>query len=371
MHIAFLGIRGVPARYSGFETAAEEVGRRLVERGHAVTVYCRGRSPAREHLGMRLVHLPTVRLKVTDTLVHTALSILHMQAHPPDAGVIFNAANAPLLPIARVRGVPLAVHVDGLEWQRAKWGPVGKRYYRTAERLAVRWADALIADARGIEQYYLEAHGATSTFIPYGAPILGDAGTERLAPVRLTPGEFHLIVARFEPENHVDLMVRGYAKSRSPFPLVVVGSAPYSSRYTAEIRRLADADPRVRLLGGVWDQDLVNALYANATCYLHGHSVGGTNPTLLRAMGAGAPVLAFDVTFNREVLGETGLYFETPDALAALIDAQEADLPSCAARGAAGQARAAALYDWDAVTTGYEQLCEQMREKKSASAVRR
>jgi glycosyltransferase involved in cell wall biosynthesis len=360
LHIAFLGIRGVPARYSGFETAAEEVGRRLVEKGHDVTVYCRGRSTVREHLGMQLVHLPTLRLKVTDTLVHTAFSILHMQARPPDAAVVFNAANAPLLPIARLRGVPVAVHVDGLEWMRAKWGPLGKRYYRMAERLAVRWADVLIADARAIEAYYLRTHGAASTFIPYGAPILADARPDLLAPLGLKSREFHLIVARFEPENHVDVMIRGYAMSGSDLPLVVVGSAPYNARYTAEIRQLAGSDGRVRLLGGVWDQDLVNALYANAYCYLHGHSVGGTNPTLLRAMGAGAPVLAFDVPFNREVLGDTGLYFETPEALAALVDAEEADPPKCLARGRAGQARAAELYDWDAVAADYEQLCEAM-----------
>lgn len=360
MHIAFLGIRGVPARYSGFETAAEEVGRRLVDRGHDVTVYCRGRAAEKEHLGMRLVHLPTVRLKVTDTLVHTALSLLHLQPGPPDVAVLFNAANAPLLPLARVRGLPVAVHVDGLEWQRAKWGPLGKRYYRAAERLAVRWADTLIADARGIQRYYEETHNAASAFIPYGAPILSDARPDLLTPLELRPRRYHLVVARFEPENHVDLMVRGFIESASTYPLVVVGSAPYSARYTEEIRRLAASDRRVRLLGGVWDQDLLNALYANATCYLHGHSVGGTNPTLLRAMGAGAPVLAFDVTFNREVLGDTGLFFDSPARLAALVDDQESIEEASIDRGRRGQARARHLYDWDDVTTGYERLCGQL-----------
>ena len=360
MKIAFLGIRGVPARYSGFETAAEEVGRRLVERGHAVTVYCRGRSTGSTYLGMRLVHLPTLRLKVTDTLCHTALSLLHLQRRPPDVAVIFNAANAPLLPLARARRLPVAVHVDGLEWQRAKWGPTGKRYYRGAERLAVRWGDALIADARGIQQYYLDTYATPSTFIPYGAPILDDARPDLLAPLELAPRRYHLVVARFEPENHVELMVRGFIRSASPLPLVVVGSAPYSAAYTATIRALAESDRRVRLLGGVWDQDLLNALYANATCYLHGHSVGGTNPTLLRAMGAGAPVLAYDVTFNREVLGGTGRFFDDAAALAALIDEEEADETARVARGREGQARAAELYDWDAVTLGYEQLCRDL-----------
>lgn len=360
MNVALLGIRGVPARYSGFETAAEEVGRRLVDRGHSVTVYCRGQGTVTEYLGMRLVHLPTLRLKVTDTLVHTALSMVHLQRRPPDVAVVFNAANAPLLPLARARGVPVAVHVDGLEWQRAKWGPTGRRYYRSAERLAVRWADALIADAHGIQQYYQDTYGAPSSFIPYGAPILTDARADLLAPLALAPHRYHLIVARFEPENHVDVMVRGFARSASPHPLVVVGSAPYSGAYTAELRRLAEADPRVRLLGGVWDQELLNALYANAATYLHGHSVGGTNPTLLRAMGAGAPVLAFDVVFNREVLGDTGLFFGDADALACLIDQQEAAGEARVERGRRGRDRAAELYDWDDVTHGYERLCQSL-----------
>jgi glycosyltransferase involved in cell wall biosynthesis len=360
MNIAFLGIRGVPARYSGFETAAEEVGRRLVDRGHAITVYCRGQATTREYLGMRLVHLPTLRMKVTDTLAHTALSMIHLQRRPPDVAVIFNAANAPLLPLARARRVPVALHVDGLEWQRAKWGPTGKRYYLAAERLAVRWANALIADAKGIQQYYSDTYGNPSVFIPYGAPILTDARPDLLAPLELDPRRYHLIVARFEPENHVELMVRGFLRSASQFPLVVVGSAPYSAAYTAQIRELASSDSRVRLLGGVWDQDLLNALYANAAAYLHGHSVGGTNPTLLRAMGAGAPVLAFDVIFNREVLGGTGRYFTDAESLARLIDERDAAGEEAVEQGRQGQARAAALYDWEDVTSGYEKLCQSL-----------
>lgn len=368
MNIAFLGIRGVPARYSGFETAAEEVGARLVEWGHDVTVYCRGRpTPGEtEYLGMRLVHLPTLRMKVTDTLVHTAVSMLHLQRRPPDVAVVFNAANAPLLPLARARRVPVAVHVDGLEWKRAKWGPAGKRYYRGAERLAVRWADALIADAHGIQQYYLNTYAMPSTFIPYGAPILEDPRPDLLAPQGLQRRGYHLIVARFEPENHVDVMIQGFLRSGSPLPLVVVGSAPYSAGYTAEIRRLAESDGRVHLLGGVWDQDLLNALYANACTYLHGHSVGGTNPTLLRAMGAGAPVVAFDVTFNREVLGETGEFFADAGALARLIEAQEADAGARVDRGRRGQARAGELYVWDDVARGYERLCRDLIRARNA-----
>src|SRR6185503_12367589 len=117
-------------------------------------------------------------------------------------------------------------------------------------------------------------------------------------------GGFHLVVARFEPENHVDLAVEGYRRSGATLPLVVVGSAPYADEYTNRIHAIAEGDPRIRLLGGVWDQDQLDQLYAHALTYIHGHSVGGTNPSLLRAMGAATAVLGYDVVFNREVAGE-------------------------------------------------------------------
>ncbi len=356
MRIAMLGTRGVPARYGGFETAVEEVGRRLADRGHRVVVYCRTARketdrPAR-HLGMELVHLPAAHKRSLETLSHSALSVGHLLAHRTDAAFVFNAANSPLLPALRAARIPVATHVDGLEWKRAKWGPVGQRYYRMAEAMAVRWSDALIADAEGIADYYRHEFGAPTTLLTYGAPLI-EPGSDRLAELGLEAGEYHLAVARFEPENHVDVIVEGYARSGATKPLVVVGSAPYSDAYTAQVH--AAADGRVQFLGGVWDQVQLDQLYANAYTYLHGHSVGGTNPSLLRAIGAGAAVLAYDVDFNREVTAEAGRYFTSPADVAELVDAAEAEPGRIRAAGRRARERARD-YDWDAVATGYEKL---------------
>jgi glycosyltransferase involved in cell wall biosynthesis len=371
VRIAMIGTRGVPARYGGFETAVEEIGRRLVKAGHEVTVYCRGeRHPGGEHLGMRLVHLPAIQKKVAETLSHTALSVTHAAGRKvsrggPDVALVFNAANAPLLPVLRAMRIPVATHVDGLEWKRTKWSGTGRRYYRAAESMAVRWSDALIADAKGIQDYYAERFGADSVCIAYGAPIVPSADTAKLAEAGYEPGGYHLVVARFEPENHVHLAVEGYRRSTAARPLVVVGSAPYSDEYTHRVKELAGDDPRIRFLGGVWDQDLLDALYAGALTYVHGHSVGGTNPSLLRAMGAGAPVVAYDVNFNREVLGEeAGRFFGDAASLAALVDEAEADPARAQARGTAGRARAAERYVWDDVALAYERLCEDLRARR-------
>lgn len=361
MRIALIGTRGVPAQYGGFETAVEEVGQRLVHRGHDVTVFCRNSDPRRrEHLGMRLVHLPAVQRKVLETLSHTGLSVLHRDARHADTAIVFNAANAPLLPALRAARVPTAVHVDGLEWQRSKWGPTGRRYYQVCERLAVRWADALIADARGIQDHYRTVHGVDSTFIPYGAPLLERPALSRLGELDLAPGGYHLVVARFEPENHVREAVDAHLRSRARLPLVVVGSAPYAQAYTDGIRRAVGADERVRLVGPVWDQELLDALYAGSATYVHGHSVGGTNPSLLRAMGAAAPVLAYDVVFNREVLGDAGVFWPDAAVLAEQLVQAEADLEGARRRGRLGRERAAADYTWDDVAEQYALLCQSL-----------
>lgn len=362
-----VGTRGVPAAYGGFETAVEEVGRRLVDLGHEVVVYCRGAEDPEqtEFLGMELVHLPAVKRKSLETLSHTAVSARHLRrtGEGADVAVVFNAANAPFVPGLRRAGIPVAVHVDGLESRRAKWGGAGRRYYRLAESLSVRWADALIADAQGIADYYREEFGAPTELIRYGAPIQEQPGHDRIAELDLTPGGYHLVVARFEPENHVLEIVQGYAASSAERPLVVVGSAPYADDYTAAVSAVADPDPRIRMLGGVWDQELLDELYAQALVYLHGHSVGGTNPSLLRAMGAGSAVAAYDVVFNREVLGEHGRFFDSPAALAGLLADLEADAEGTRARGALLRERAREEYRWDDVAAGYEQLLERLAKE--------
>ncbi|HEX8496427.1 MAG TPA: DUF1972 domain-containing protein [Actinomycetales bacterium] len=361
MRIALVGTRGAPARYGGFETCVEEVGARLSAAGHDVTVYCRGEvDPALQgrYKGMHLVHLPALRRRALETLSHTLASVLHLVTHrKPDAVVVFNGANSVFLPLLRARGVPVATHVDGLEWQRAKWGPMGRRYYRMAETLSVRWSDALIADARGIADYYCNQFGADTELITYGAPRIDRHRVERLVELGLQRHGYHLVVARFEPENNVDLIVGGYVASEATLPLVVVGSAPYTDAYTQRVRELAD--DRVTLLGGLWDQDLLDQLYAGALTYLHGHSVGGTNPSLLRALGASTATIAFDVTFNREVLGQTGRYFQDAHDLGSAVTEAEATPAATVARGAAAGERAS-LYDWDEVARSYATLCADL-----------
>jgi glycosyltransferase involved in cell wall biosynthesis len=365
-----MGTRGVPALYGGFETAVEEIGARLVQRGHEVTVY--SRNPGQnltEYRGMTVVNMPAVRHRMAETLSHTALSAVHaIIKDKPDVCLLLNAGNAPFVTPLQAAGVPVAIHLDGLESRREKWRGTGARYYRWAERSAVRRADAVIADSETIARYVQRTYGRRCTFIPYGAEVI-DVPAARLPEVGVVRRDYHLIVARFEPENHVLDAVHAYRASDETRPLIVVGTAPYSGWYIDKVHAAADNDSRIRFLGGVYDQELLDQLYGNARTYIHGHSVGGTNPSLLRAMGAGAPVLAFDVEFNREVTAGNALFWQEADDLTEILDevAGGADdlvhstMDEDLARFAqACRARVREVYQWDAVASEYELLLTQV-----------
>ena len=374
MKVAILGTRGVPAAYGGFETAVEQIGKRLASRGYDITVYCRNPGQTlTEYEGMHLVNLPALRHRMTETLSHTSLSVVRaITKDKPDVALVLNAGNAPLIRPLKAAGIPVAIHLDGLESQREKWRGAGARYYQWAERAAVRNGDEVIADAVAIADHVRATFGRESTVIPYGADVI-DPGGGRLGELNLIRKDYHLIVARLEPENHVLDAVHGYTVSDETRPLLVVGSAPYSEWYVRRVREVAESSASVRMVGGLYDQELLDQLYANARTYIHGHSVGGTNPSLLRAMGAGAPVLAFDCEFNREVTDGRSFFWENADALAALLDdVAEGEVDEELHEYAeAGRTRVRERYQWDAVTDDYERLIKRLMNKRAQPSSRK
>jgi len=358
MKVALMGTRGAPALYGGFETAVEEIGSRLVQRGYDVTVYCRNPDQEiTEFKGMTLVNLPAVKHRMAETLSHTALSTVHaITKDKPDVCLLLNAGNAPFLLPLKLAGIPTAIHLDGLESKREKWRGLGAKYYRWAERSAIKKGTLVISDAKAIANHVQEQYGRDTEVIAYGAAVINPP-SDRLKDLNLEPGRYHLIVARLEPENHVLEAVHGYTQSQEDKPLIIVGSAPYSDWYIQKVKDAADQ--RTRLVGAIYDQELLDQLYAHAATYTHGHSVGGTNPSLLRAMGAGAPVLAFDCEFNREVTGNLALYWKDAEDYASLIGTN-----NFATMGERLQQRVANNYQWDAITDQYEALIKKLKASK-------
>ena len=367
-----LGTRGVPARHGGFETAVEEIGARLASWGHVVTVYARNpRQTLDSYREMRVVNLPAIRHRFAETLSHTALSSAHAVVRDrPDVAVVLNSGNAAVIPVLTHAGIPTVVHMDGLESRREKWRGMGARYYVWAERKAVVWADRVIADSRAIQDLIATNFQKQADFIPYGAEVL-EPESDRLAGLGLVRRDFHLVVSRFEPENHVLEAVQAYRMSDETRPLVVVGSSPYSQWYMEKVEKAVAGDERIRLEGGIYDQELLNELYGHCRTYIHGHSVGGTNPSLLRAMGAGAPVMAYDCVFNREVLSDQALWWSSVNELAEHFDdiatSETGDDMDERLRDFSrlGQERIAEHYSWDSVARDYERvLVELVKERQ-------
>lgn len=358
MKIAMMGTRGVPAHYGGFETAVEEIGSGLVGLGHEVVVYCRGQQDVgTSYKGMERVVLPALRRRSLETLSHTGACVAHALRHRPDVALVFNAANAPWVATLRAAGIPTALHIDGHDSRRAKWSGVGKRYYTWATRWGSSVATEAVVDSAAIQHELEDLYDLRSTFIAYGARHSGvdeDYSSRALAEQGLRSRGYHLVVARFEPENHVVEVLRGYTASAARLPLAVVGFAAYPGEYVAQIERLAAADPRIRLMGPVWDQDLLDTLYGGAASYLHGHSVGGTNPSLLRAMAQEAPVLAFECPYNRETTGGHGHFWSSSFDVRQLVEQVEEDPVPFVATVEPAYKRTAERYSWGDVVAQYD-----------------
>ena len=362
MRIAILGTRGIPANYGGFETFAEELAPRLSARGHDVTVYGRSHHvppKLREYRGVRLVVLPTIRHKYLDTVVHTWLSTLHALTQRYDVVLFCNVANAFCIIFTRLFGIPAAINVDGLEWKRRKWNRLGQWYYRMSEKLACRLSRNLVTDARAIQDYYREVHGRDSSLIAYGASTKKLCSIDTLTRFGLSPRKYFLHVSRLEPENNADAVVEAFRAVETDFPLVIVGDAPYATDY---VRKLKSTDDRRVVFTGYVFGDGYRELVSHAYCQVHATEVGGTHPALTEAMGMGNGLLVNDVDENREVARDAAWYFRITDSddLTAKMKRTLADPEGLATLAAASRERVAHLYQWDTITTEYEELFSQM-----------
>lgn len=364
-HVALLGSRGIPASYGGYETLMEELAPRLVELGFEVTVYCRSHYTPRSmatHKGARLRVLPTLRTRHLDTPVHTFLSCFDVLSRPEariDAALVVNGANAPFLPLLSLAGVPTALHVDGLERQREKWGRFGRAVYALSERLACFVPDVLVTDAEVIRSYYRESYGVDSVVLTYGVDPRPPRGRETLERLGLRHRGYFLYVSRFEPENNPHRVVAAYRQVAGDLPLVMVGGAPYARRFIDDLR--AGADERVLFPGPIYGEGY-RELLSHALAYVHATEVGGTHPALVEAMGYGNCLLVNDTPENREVAGPVGHYFRAaePETLAALLDEVRRAPDAARERGREAAVRAAERYSWDRVARDYAGMFRRM-----------
>lgn len=357
MRVAFIGTRGVPASYSGFETCVEQVGRRMVERGHDVTVFCRTthyRDRLRDHLGMRLEYLPAVPQKHLETLSHTALSAFQLSKDM--AVVCMGVGNAPVVRALELTGRRTVFNVDGADWQRDKWGRFASWYLKTCEVLAARSRSIVIADAEAVRRYYHEVYHRATEVVPYGADPPADRGTTALEKFALEPGRYLLYVGRLVPENAPHDFLEGVRLAGLDAKAVVVGDAPYADAYKAALHTAA---PPSAVFTGYQFGSAYQQLSSHAGVFVLASTVGGTHPVLVEQMAAGNAILARETDSNREVLGDAGLYWATPEQLAQLLKEMWPHTVKRRELGQAAQERATHRYSWEKVTTQYLELCER------------
>ena len=363
LSVAILGTRGVPPRYGGFETFAAELSTRLVDRGHRVTVYCRsGLYPDRPESwrGVDLVHLPALRQKYLETVSHTFLSSLDALRRDFDVVLLCNAANAFVIPLLRAARLPVATNVDGVERKRKKWNLLGKLVYLGGEAMSADFSTRTIADAEVIADYYRRELGANPVTIAYGADFPEEEDSAVLETLGIESGRYVLYVSRFEPENHPLEVVEAFGRVKTDWPLVMVGSAPYSSELIRQVH--AAAGDRVLFPGAVYGVDY-RTLQRNAGLYVQATEVGGTHPALIEAMGSNGAVLALDTPENREVGGDTVRYFrfEGDQSLYRMLD--EAISSEESGEGFdrdRARGRVAERYRWEIIVDRYEALFREM-----------
>lgn len=354
-----LGTRGVPAAHGGFETAVENIGLDLVDRGWRVVVYCQDDEPGAvmrtdSWKGIERVHVPSRFGGAKGTLWFDLGCVRHA-AKARDLCVTFGYNSAFLDVMLRARGVPNIINMDGIEWKRARWTGSQKVFLYLQERIACLVGNHLIADHPEIERHLRTRVPASKiTTIAYGGPAVVDAPGRVLVEYGLEPGGFLTLIARPVPENNVLELVRAFSSRRWGRRLLVLGNYDRSDPYQRSV--LEAASDEVTFLGAIYDPDVVQALRFHSLAYLHGHQVGGTNPSLVEALGCGNPVIAHDNRYNRWVAGDAALYFadeaQIVSALETLIhEPQLASTLSCNARR-----RHAEEFTWSLITDRYESV---------------
>jgi glycosyltransferase involved in cell wall biosynthesis len=359
--VAIVGTRGYPSYYGGFETAVRKLAPHLADEGWDVTVYGRPGATKNGDSGRDdRVHSVLTRgleTKSLSTLSYGLTAIIDVLKRKPDVVLVMNVANGYWLPLLRLRGIPSAVNVDGIEWDRAKWGRLAKKVFHFGARMTAKFGSRMIYDAEEIARRWKAEFHLDGDFIPYG----GDVPPSLPIEPGLSHRGYALLVARFVPENTVQEFLEAAKEISKTHDVVVVGSSGYGGEVDDAVRKLSGSNVRVRWLGHVSDDQRLLALWQHAGAYFHGHSVGGTNPALVQAMACGAPVVARDTPYNREVLGPNGQFVDPAPADIAREVLRLLDDPGLQARAAAdGLERALDRYTWAGVCRGYEAILNRL-----------
>ena len=356
--VHILGSRGVPAAHSGFEYLAEHLALYLVARGWKVTVYCQipgaGDIYEDEWRGVHRVNIPITHAGALGTIFFDWKATLISVKRPGTMLTLgYNTAIFGLL--YRLRGIRNVINMDGIEWRRGKWGPAARAWFYLNDWLGCWLGNRLVADHPDIKRHLVTRVGADKiAMIPYGADALQQPDTHPLERFKLTPGSYYILIARPVPENSILEIVTAFSRLQTDTRLVVLGD--YARENSYQCRVLDAAGPNVLFPGAIFDTTTVGALRYHARLYIHGHTVGGTNPSLVEALAAGSAVLAHDNRFNRWVAGEDALYFRGSDDCETIMRQLLHDDVQIEKMSRASAARHRERFQWPEILQQYESL---------------
>lgn len=359
LRIALIGTRGVPARYGGSETAAEQIYSRLAERGHQVVVYCRRHmvDPKQEwYKGIRTIVLPSINTKALDTITHSFLSMWDVILKDRADIVHFHGiGNAILFPLLRLFGIKVVVGVGPMDWERDKWNQIEKLYLRASLDMAVHWSDTVYVDSVAAQRFCKEYFGRDFPLIAYGAEVRYTSGVGTLERFGLEREKYILFVGRLIPEKGVHHLIKAFEQVKTNYHLVIVGDNPYHPEYVNSLR--STQDPRIQFVGPVYGEGFWE-LCSNCYIYVQPSEVEGTSPVLLSAMGCGRCVVVNGIQENLDVIGDTGLAFEknNPQDLARILSELLEQPEYVYQLGQTARQRVKQNYDWDTIACLTEQL---------------
>ncbi len=356
--LRILGTRGIPAAHGGFETFAEHLSLYLVSKGWQVVVYCQeyGKGPIYEDTwqGVERVHIPVAQDGAKGTIMFDWQAISHAAKHP-DLCLTLGYNTALFCGLLRVNGIPNLINMDGIEWSRMKWGPVAKLWFWLNDWAGCWIGNHLVADHPQIKRHLQSRvpHHKITT-IPYGADEVTSAPTAPVTALGLEPGRYLTVIARAEPENSLLEIVQGFSAKPRGMQLVVLGHYQGGNAYHRAVKAAAGAE--VKFVGAIYDKTVVQALRFHSAAYVHGHQVGGTNPSLVEALGSGNAVIAHDNQFNRWVAGEGAIYFDNADSVSRCLDELLPNASKLLHLREQGQLRFKQEFTWPHVLTQYERL---------------
>jgi glycosyltransferase involved in cell wall biosynthesis len=359
LKIGILGTRGIPNHYGGFEQVASCLGPGLVSKGHSVTVYNPDRHPyqQKQWKGVRIVHCYEPRwLGTAGQFLYDLNCIMHARKQGYDIVLMLGYTSSSVWGwLYPKKNTVVISNMDGLEWKRSKYNAVTRKFLLQAERWAVHYSQFLVADSLGIQAYLQEKYGVRSRHIAYGAETCDEADESVLDSFGLQKDRYFLVIARMEPENNIAMIIEGYCMSGTDRKLLVVGNI--ENGFGSQLRKRFAGRAGVLFSAGIYEQPKLAALKKYCNLYFHGHSCGGTNPSLLEAMAGGALVSAHDNAFNRAILGDDGLYFSSAADIGQAIMAgtrrETAD-----AMIARNREKIRLRYNWPVIVEEYERFMQ-------------